>query len=130
LNIQNFVVSTQVVSTFSNKLLNDANSVDFYEELFIPSSSFDINVSLANEIFDIKEAQTFSSYAEFVNAGYFGTRGTDAAIIPFGIYTDVKNYVLFCAELDKKRDFAVKPDDKIIYAHIKTGQTPEKMTSV
>jgi len=122
LNIQNFVVSTQVVSTFSNKLLNDANSVYFYEELFvIPSSFFDIDVSRANEIFDITEAQTFSSYAEFVHAGYYGTRGAGTAIMPFGIYTDAKNYVLFCAELDKKRDFVVNPTDKIIYANIKTG---------
>jgi len=120
LNIQNFVVSTHVVSTFSNKLLNDANSVYFYEELFvIPSSFFDIDVSRANEIFDITEAQTFSSYAEFVHAGYYGTRGADTAIMPFGIYTDAKNYVLFCAELDKKRVFVVNPTDKIIYAHIK-----------
>jgi hypothetical protein len=121
LNIQNFVVSTQIISTFSNKLLNDANSVYFYEELFMPSGSFGINVSRANEIFDITEAQTFSSYAEFVHAGYYGTRGADTGIIPFGIYTDTKNYVLFCAELDKKRDFVVKPADKIIYAYIKTG---------
>jgi hypothetical protein len=121
LNIQNFVVSTQVISTFSNKLLNDANSMYFYEELFMPSGFFGINVSRANEIFDITEAQTFSSYAEFVHAGYYGTRGADTAIIPFGIYTDAKNYVLFCAELDKKRDFVVKPADKIIYAYIKTG---------
>jgi hypothetical protein len=122
LNIQNFVVSTQIVSTFSNKLLNDANSVYFYEELFvIPSKFFDIEVSRANEVFDIKEAQPFSSYAEFIHAGYFGTRGSDTAVIPFGIYTDDKNYVLFCAELDKKRDFVVRPDDKIIYAYIKTG---------
>jgi len=122
LNIQNFVVSTQVVSTFSNKLLNDANSVYFYEELFvIPSNFFDIDVSRADEIFDITEAQTFSSYAEFVNAGYYGTRGAATAIMPFGIYTDAKNYILFCAELDKKRDFVVNPSDKIIYAHIKTG---------
>jgi hypothetical protein len=122
LNIQNFVVSTQVVSTFSNKLLNDANSVHFYEELFvIPSNFLDIDVSPANEIFDITEAQTFSSYAEFVHAGYYGTRGANTAIMPFGIYTDVKNYVLFCAELDKKRDFVVKPTDKIIYVNIKTG---------
>jgi len=122
LNIQNFVVSTQVVSTFSNKLLNDANSVHFYEELFvIPSNFLDIDVSPANEVFDIKEAQTFSSYAEFVHAGYYGTCGAKTAIMPFGIYTDVKNYVLFCAELDKKRDFVVKPTDKIIYANIKTG---------
>jgi len=121
LNIQNFVVSTQIISTFSNKLLNDPNSVYFYEELFIPSSFFDIDVSAANEVFDITEAQTFSSYAEFVHAGYYGTRGTDTAIIPFGIYTDAKNYVLFCAELDKKRDFVVKPTDKIIYASIKAG---------
>jgi hypothetical protein len=28
---------------------------------------------------------------------------------------------LFCVELDKKREFIVKPTDKIIYAHIKTG---------
>jgi len=120
LNIQNFVISTQVVSTFSNKLLNDANSVYFYEELFvIPSNYFDIDVSQANEIFDIKEAQTFSSYAEFVHAGYYGTRGAGKAVMPFGIYTDAKNYVLFCAELDKKRDFVVKPADKIIYAYIK-----------
>jgi hypothetical protein len=119
LNIQNFVVSTQVVSTFSNKLLNDANSVHFYEELFVnPSEFFDIDVSPANEIFDITEAQTFSSYAEFVHAGYYGTRGEET-IIPFGVYTDAKNYVLFCAELDKKRDFVVKPDDKIIYAYVK-----------
>jgi hypothetical protein len=121
LNIQNFVISTQVVSTFSNKLLNDANSVQFYEELFMPSSLFNIDVSPANEVFDITEAQTFSSYAEFVHAGYYGTRGTDSAIMPFGIYADAKNYVLFCSELDKKRDFVVKPDDKIIYASIKTG---------
>jgi hypothetical protein len=121
LNIQNFVVSTQVVSTFSNKLLNDANSVDFYEDLFTPSGFFDIEVSLAKEVFDITEAQTFSSYAEFVHAGYYGTRGTDAAVIPLGIYTDAKNYVLFCVELDKKRDFVVKPADKIIYASIKMG---------
>jgi len=118
LNIQNFVVSTQVVSTFSNKLLNDANSVYFYEDLLTPSGCFDIDVSRANEIFDITEAQTFSSYAEFVHAGYYGTRGADMAIIPFGIYTDEKNYILFCAELDKKREFAVKPTDKIIYACI------------
>jgi hypothetical protein len=121
LNIQNFVVSTQVVSTFSNKLLNDANSVYFYEELFMPSSYFNIDISRANEIFDITEAQTFSSYAEFVHAGYYGTCGTNTTIIPFGIYTDAKNYVLFCAELDKKRDFVVKPTEKIIYACIKTG---------
>jgi hypothetical protein len=121
LNIQNFVVSTQVISTFSNKLLNDPNSVYFYEELFMPSTFFDIDVSRANEVFDITEAQTFSSYAEFVHAGYYGTRETDAMIIPFGIYTGAKNYVLFCAELDKKRDFVVKPTDKIIYASIKTG---------
>jgi voltage-gated potassium channel Kch len=121
LNIQNFVVSTQVISTFSNKLLNDANSVCFYEELFMPSSSFGIDVSYANEIFDITEAQTFSSYAEFVHAGYYGTRGADRTIIPFGIYTDSKNYILFCAELDKKREFVVNPADKIIYACIKTG---------
>jgi hypothetical protein len=122
LNIQNFVVSTQVVSTFSNKLLNDANSVYFYEELFvIPSNFFDIDVSCANEIFDITETQTFSSYAEFVHAGYYGTRGADTAIMPFGIYTDAKNYVLFCAELDKKRDFVVNPTDKIIYARVKKG---------
>jgi len=123
LNIQNFVISTQIVSTFSNKLLNDANSVYFYEELFvIPSNYFDIDVSQANEIFDIKEAQTFSSYAEFVHAGYYGTRGAGKAIMPFGIYTDAKNYVLFCAELDKKRDFVVNPTDKIIYACIKKGR--------
>jgi hypothetical protein len=121
LNVQNFVVSTQVVSTFSNKLLNDANSVYFYEDLLTPSGFFDIEVSRANEIFDITEAQTFSSYAEFVHAGYYGTRGAGTAIMPFGIYTDAKNYVLFCAELDKKRDFVVKPSDKIIYASIKTG---------
>jgi len=120
LNIQNFVVSTQVVSTFSNKLLNDANSVHFYEELFVnPSSFLDINVSPANEIFDITEAQTFSSYAEFVHAGYYGTRGAGTAIMPFGIYTNEKNYVLFCAEMDKKHNFVVNPTDKIIYAHIK-----------
>jgi len=118
LNIQNFVVSTQIISTFSNKLLNDANSVYFYEELFMPSGSFGIDVSCANEIFDITEAETFSSYAEFIHAGYYGTRGEDKTIIPFGIYTDAKNYVLFCSELDKKREFVVKPDDKIIYAHI------------
>jgi hypothetical protein len=118
LNIQNFVVSTQVISTFSNKLLNDANSVYFYEELFMPSGSFGINVSRANEIFDITEAQTFSSYAEFIHAGYYGTRGEDKTIIPFGIYTDAKNYVLFCSGLDKKREFVVNPADKIIYAHI------------
>jgi hypothetical protein len=87
----------------------------------MPSSFFDIDVSRANEVFDITEAQTFSSYAEFVHAGYYGTRETDTTIIPFGIYTDAKNYVLFCAELDKKRDFVVKPADKIIYASIKTG---------
>jgi len=121
LNIQNFVVSTQVVSTFSNKLLNDANSVYFYEDLLTPSGFFDIDVSRANEIFDITEAQTFSSYAEFVHAGYYGTYGADMVIIPFGIYTDAKNYVLFCNELDKKRDFVVKPADKIIYACIKMG---------
>jgi len=121
LNIQNFVVSTQVVSTFSNKLLNDANSVYFYEDMLTPSGFFDIEVSLANEVFDITEAQTFSSYAEFVHAGYYGTRGTDAAVIPFGIYTDAKNYVLFCVELDKKREFVVKPSDKIIYACIRAG---------
>jgi len=121
LNIQNFVVSTQVISTFSNKLLNDANSVSFYEELFMPSGFFDIDVSCANEVFDITEAQTFSSYAEFVHAGYYGTRESDTAIMPFGIYTDAKNYVLFCDELDKKRNFVVKPTDKIVYAHIKTG---------
>jgi len=121
LNVQNFVVSTQVVSTFSNKLLNDANSVDFYEDLLTPAGLFDIEVSRANEIFDIAEAQTFSSYAEFVHAGYYGTRGEDTAIIPLGIYTNVKNYVLFCVELDKKRDFVVKPADKIIYASVKTG---------
>jgi hypothetical protein len=120
LNIQNFVVSTQVVSTFSNKLLNDANSVYFYEDLLTPEGFFDIDVSRASEIFDITEAQTFSSYAEFVHAGYYGTCGTGTAIMPFGIYTDAKNYVLFCAELDKKRDFVVKPADKIIYASIKT----------
>jgi len=120
LNIQNFVVSTQVVSTFSNKLLNDANSVYFYEDLLTPSGFFDIDVSRANEIFNITEAQTFSSYAEFVHAGYYGTRETDTAIIPFGIYTDSKNYILFCAELDKKRDFVVEPADKIIYACVKT----------
>jgi hypothetical protein len=121
LNVQNFVVSTQVVSTFSNKLLSDANSVYFYEELFvIPSKFFDIDVSRANEIFDITEAQTFSSYAEFVHAGYYGTRVADTAIMPFGIYTDEKNYILFCAELDKKRNFVVKPTDKIIYAYIKS----------
>jgi hypothetical protein len=120
LNIQNFVVSTQVVSTFSNKLLNDANSVYFYEDLLTPSGFFDIEVSCANEIFDITEAQTFSSYAEFVHAGYYGTHGAAMAIMPFGVYTDAKNYVLFCAELDKKRDFVVKPTDKIIYAQIKT----------
>jgi len=119
LNIQNFVVSTQVISTFSNKLLNDANSVYFYEELFMPSSAFGVDVSRANEIFDITEAQNFSSYAEFVHAGYYGTRGEGKTVIPFGIYTDAKNYVLFCAELDKKRDFVVKPSDKIIYAYIK-----------
>jgi hypothetical protein len=118
LNIQNFVVSTQVIPSFSNKLLNDANSVYFYEELFMPSSPFGIDVSRANEVFDITEVQTFSSYAEFVHAGYYGTRGEDKTIIPFGIYTDAKNYVLFCSELDKKRDFVVKPTDKIIYAHI------------
>ena len=122
LNIQNFVVSTQVVSTFSNKLLNDVNSVHFYEELFVnPSNYLDINVSRADEVFDIKEAQIFSSYAEFVHAGYYGTRVEGTAIMPFGIYTDAKNYVLFCAELDKKRSFVVNPDNKIIYAHIKTG---------
>jgi len=122
LNIQNFVVSTQVISTFSNKLLNDANSVSFYEELFvIPSNFLDLDISRANEIFDITEAQTFSSYAEFVHAGYYGTRGADTTIMPLGIYTDAKNYVLFCAELDKKRHFVVKPTDKIIYACIKTG---------
>jgi hypothetical protein len=120
LNIQNFIVSTQIVSAFSNKLLNDANSVDFYEEMFMPLGFFDIDVSRANEIFNITEAQTFSSYAEFVHACYYGTREADAAIMPFGIYTDAKNYVLFCAELDKKRDFVVKPADKIIYACIKT----------
>jgi hypothetical protein len=38
--------------------------------------------------------------------------------MPFGIYTDEKNYILFCAELDKKRSFVVKPADKIIYASI------------
>jgi len=118
LHIQNFVVSTQVISTFSNKLLNDAKSVDFYEDLLTPSGLFDIEVSRVNEIFDITEAQTFSSYAEFVHAGYYGTHEADMAIIPFGIYTDAKNYVLFCAELDKKREFVVKPDDKIIYASI------------
>jgi hypothetical protein len=122
LNIQNFVVSTQIVSTFSNKLLNDANSVYFYEELFvIPSGSFDIEVSRANEVFDITEAETFSSYAEFIHAGYYGTRGEDKTIIPFGIYTDAKNYVLFCSEMDKKREFTVKPDDKVIYAYIRKG---------
>jgi len=120
LNIQNFVVSTQVVSTFSNKLLNDADSVNFYEELFvIPSKFLDIDVSRANEIFDITEEQTFSSYAEFVHAGYYGTLGKDTAIMPLGIFIDEKNYILFCAELDKKRGFAVNPGDKIIYAHIK-----------
>ncbi|MDR2596600.1 MAG: hypothetical protein LBC76_04680, partial [Treponema sp.] len=118
LNIQNFVVSTQVVSTFSNKLLNDANSVYFYEDLLTPAGLFDIDVSRADEIFDITEAQVFSSYAEFVHAGYFGTREADTAIMPFGIYTDEKNYILFCAELDKKRSFVVKPADKIIYASI------------
>jgi len=118
LNIQNFVVSTQVISTFSNKLLNDANSVYFYEELFMPSSPFGIDVSRANEVFDITEAQTFSSYAEFIHAGYYGTRGEDKTIIPFGIYTDAKNYILFCSGLDKKREFVVNPTDKIIYAHI------------
>jgi len=118
LNIQNFVVSTQIISTFSNKLLNDANSVYFYEELFMPSSPFGIDVSRANEVFEITEAETFSSYAEFIHAGYYGTRGEDKTIIPFGIYTDAKKYVLFCSGLDKKRDFVVKPDDKIIYAHI------------
>jgi hypothetical protein len=120
LNIQNFVVSTQIVSTFSNKLLNDANSVYFYEEMFMPLGFFDINVSRANEVFNITEAQTFSSYAEFVHAGYYGTREADAAIMPLGIYTDEKNYVLFCAELDKKRGFVIKPADKIIYARMKT----------
>jgi hypothetical protein len=119
LNIQNFVVSTQVISTFSNKLLNDANSVYFYEELFMPSGFFGIGVSRASEIFDVTEVQTFSSYAEFVHAGYYGTRGADTMIMPFGIYTGAKNYVLFCAELDKKRDFVVNPADKIIYACIK-----------
>ena len=121
LNIQNFVVSTQIISTFSNKLLNDVNSIYFYEELFTPSSFFDIDVSRADEVFDITEAQTFSSYAEFVHAGYYGTHETDTAIIPFGIYSNEKNYVLFCAELDKKRDFVVKPTDKIIYTCIITG---------
>jgi hypothetical protein len=120
LNIQNFVISTQVVSTFSNKLLTDANSVYFYEELFtMPSGFFGIDVSCANEIFDITEAQTFSSYAEFVHAGYYGTLDAGTAIMPFGIYTDAKNYILFCAELDKKRGFVVTPSDKIIYARIK-----------
>jgi hypothetical protein len=124
LHIQNFVVSTQVISTFSNQLLNDAKSVDFYEDLLTPSGFFDIDVSRACEIFDMTEAQTFSSYAEFVHAGYYGTREADMSILPFGIYTDAKNYVLFCAELDKKREFVVKPADKIIYASISKQDKP------
>jgi len=117
-NVQSLVISTQVVSTFATKLLADAKAIDFYEGLLTNTADMEIWVTPANRVFEMQNAQTFATYAEFVNAGYYGSVGGVFKIMPLGIIENGQ-HKFFCNEMDKEKEFILNPTDKVVYARLK-----------
>jgi len=114
-NIQNIIVSTRIISFFATKLLLDPKAEQFYEEIFSTTQNgtekMDLWIDDAKYLFDLEGGASFSSYAEFVNAAYYGA---DKKRMPIGLIRDEKE-TYFCIDMDKEREFVLSPDDKIIY---------------
>ncbi|MCL2798077.1 MAG: hypothetical protein FWD58_08515 [Firmicutes bacterium] len=115
-NIHNVIVSTRIISFFATKLLSDPAAEHFYEEIFSYAlagvdEKFDIWVDDAESLFDFSQNMSFTGYAEFVHAAYYGS---GQKIMPLGLAREDKN-IFFCTGLDAPRNFTLAKNDKIIY---------------
>lgn len=120
LNIQNIIVSSRIISFFATKLILDAKSDQFYEDVFTHSlkgaqSQFYIWVDEVKHLLAGEENLAFRSYAELVNGVYYNS---DRKLIPLGMIRDGK-ITYFCRELDKKRTLTLRDSDSIIYVRHK-----------
>ena len=118
-NVRNVIISNRVVSFFALQLLVSPGSGDFFEEMFsqrtVDQGKFDLWVDDAKYLFEYADGadkHVFDSYAEFVSAAYHGSGGK---IMPLGFSYSDRAVYFSCEGLDKVRDVAVKPDDKIVY---------------
>jgi len=121
-SVQNIIVSNRIIAFFATQMITTAESGVFYEEIFSRHRTgdpfnFEIRVDKAGDIFENLGAHTFSSYAEFVHAAYYGS---SRAVMPLGFLENGKN-VFYCDGLDVPRNYKPANEDMLIYVRYLNG---------
>ncbi|NCA66462.1 MAG: hypothetical protein EOM87_00195 [Clostridia bacterium] len=113
-NVNNAVVSNQLISLIITQILCNVNSKEFHDALLLidndESEGLDIEINNIEEILDINQDLTFSSRAEFINSFFYSL---EKKYMPIGYIKENKIEYL-SKDLDKAEIFEFKEGDQLI----------------
>lgn len=114
-NVQNAIVSNQLISLIITQMVCNKDSKQFFEQLLLidneEEEGFDIIIENVEDILDMKQNLTFNTRAELINSFYYSF---DKQCMLIGLIKD--NTIEYLShDMDKKINLTLKKGNQLIF---------------